>query len=418
LCKPHKRRYKIENKLYPQPTTFLTFSKPEPSLQIPTCLQNVELLGAAVLRNTGEEKFKSLIALGDSYQRGCFPFYKPHEMIARECFRTASLSPYPVTAATAESRLNSLRVSPLRAVDRNPAAHQMPHATGQNSCAHCMQLLHATQIKHHEHEYHNSDLVRARRVQRQQQHARQERERLQRQEIARQQPAVAEEAVQRIDFQNTHDSAVTAGTRANILKLQRDHRVLPTTSIVQEVKDSIAFSDDITPEEIENANRLLDALTHSVHGTFGTSEQNALKLVWQRIQDNPDPGVRTNTIEQLGKQLATGVEHGHTVCSTGRIARIMSVLDGAEEDAGIQRIRPVEAVKEELATLANRVRDAHMNNRMTANERDTYNAGENTAAVEAMKKDYADQVRKIYVDELRMEQTVIDPLVTVYSEGF
>ena len=111
---------------------------------------------------------------------------------------------------------------------------------------------------------------------------------------------------------------------------------------------------------------------------------------------------------------AACVERDNVVCSTGKIARIIGALDGTEHVRGL---RPLSAVREELGALASAVRREHVE-ALPEDRRRAYEAGELPDATEAMRDDFARRSRRVYVDELRMHQTIVDPLVALYAEGF
>jgi hypothetical protein len=84
------------------------------------------------------------------------------------------------------------------------------------------------------------------------------------------------------------------------------------------------------------------------------------------------------------------------VCSTGKIARILGTMDGIFEDGlSSETLRPVWAVREELARLAATVRDAD---------------GDADA--------FARQARQTYVHELGMSEGVVAPLINEMRHGF
>jgi hypothetical protein len=57
------------------------------------------------------------------------------------------------------------------------------------------------------------------------------------------------------------------------------------------------------------------------------------------------------TKETLVKQMASGVEDGTLVCSTGKISRLIGTLDGIGRDGHIEA-RPMWTVRDEIARLA------------------------------------------------------------------
>jgi hypothetical protein len=119
--------------------------------------------------------------------------------------------------------------------------------------------------------------------------------------------------------------------------------------VVQRVAMALQRTPGLTPQEREDADRVLCSLTDQTHSRLGVSEKQALARVWGRIQADPNRDALTET---LGKVLSTGVEHGHVVCSTGKIMRVLGSLDGT----GVVSLKTDTAVDAELLHLAAQVR--------------------------------------------------------------
>ncbi|GAX83336.1 hypothetical protein CEUSTIGMA_g10762.t1, partial [Chlamydomonas eustigma] len=170
-------------------------------------------------------------------------------------------------------------------------------------------------------------------------------------------PKVKEVRVQvpqyKTDAQNVHDHGVVQTTAKNLDLIPSDPRRSSNDAIAQ-VMDSVLKS-DMSVCERENAIRVLDSLSTNVHTKFGRSEAKTLADVWDVIRRSDTEQLRKNLEENLVKQLATGVEDGSVVCSTGKIARITSSLEGS--GLGLTTMRPLWAIRDELGTLAAKTRD-------------------------------------------------------------
>lgn len=114
---------------------------------------------------------------------------------------------------------------------------------------------------------------------------------------------------------------------------------------------------DVSSQERKDALRVLDRMKSGiVHGRLGMTEEEALDRVMARIDDPINADRRDNLLETLIKSLATGVEDGEVVCSTGRIMRVVGALDGA--DAGeLFHLKSDHVVDEEVRHLVARTRD-------------------------------------------------------------
>ena len=172
-----------------------------------------------------------------------------------------------------------------------------------------------------------------------------------------------------------------------------------------------------------HAERVLGQMLSRVHGErlrrhtrLGVTEPQVASLVWQRICDIPDPDVRMNAIETLGKQLATGVEMGTVVCSTGRITRAIGALEGVVED--VDASLTTDAIRLELATTAAKVREDVL--RAASHEDvEAYESGNPCPKIEEkMRVELGRRAHDTYVHQLGMSKGVLDPLVQMYADEF
>lgn len=366
-------------------------------------------------RARGEHRFRLLLAVGDVYSHGSYPDYLPEDALAAECYKTVSACAYPSVAAVAAAKLAA---GPLCSDDR--AGAHLPSSTGQELCVLAFAELQRQKAADAAAQLHQ------RKLHQQQNIAACNNARLQiALERSRRDAAVAadaaavdtllqEVAVFEPDAQNVHDSAVVSGVASNAQALLRQC-ASGFVDVRKEVSECLSFCAELTAAQKGDADAVLNALGSAKHSKIGCSDLQALQGVWAKIQSTQQPEQRANLIETLGKQLASGVEHGIPVCLTGRIARIVSALDGTEHST--QRIRPLEAVRAELATLAGRVRDDVLKRCSTADTA-AYERGELEGPAREMKDSFTQQATATYVQELKMATAVIEPLLELYSSVF
>lgn len=211
-----------------------------------------------------------------------------------------------------------------------------------------------------------------------------------------------------IDAQNSHDHGVTASMKTTLDALRAEGGTAIQNA--KEELETLMFSEnfDMTDEAKAKALAVLDSLQDDhVHSTFGVTERNALGLVWSKL--GPDGA------EILCKQLASGFERGSPVCSTGKIARIVSALDGVATDT--RPITPMWVVREELGSLAAKVRTDALN---ATSElwRAAYERGDAADLEDAMRADFTQQALQTYCEDLGMEPAIIQPLVDDLATGF
>jgi hypothetical protein len=181
------------------------------------------------------------------------------------------------------------------------------------------------------------------------------------------------------DPQNVHDHALLASMRRRISGLDDDDASDTNAGSAYE-----RVVDLVLTRESERAFRMLDSLSDQPHSSLGISEREALELVWPAV-------VRLGAEDILVSQLESGVERGHVVCSTGKIARILGTLDGLDPEV----MRPMWAVREEIRGLAVQTRDS---------------GGGKSAFLE--------RVFSEYVDGLGMDATIVKKMTDDFSCGF
>lgn len=388
------------------------------------------------------DAWDALVAMGDVYRNGAFPRYLPDDDMALDCYKLASRCPDGDVAGIAQSKYVQTRQTPVPNEDRAGAplpaqygrracalakrrlseakgdsraslwqrprfptkvepertfATLEPEATGVTLVARAGALLPPGPVPHDDDEADWMWLV----------------EQL---PVAATRPAPAHFMT---DSQNVHDHAVTAATKRNLAALPPQTKTSPSQKAATnaEITDVLLRLGNLTDQEALDAMRVLDSLSEAKHSTLGVSEREALTRVWGRIQQEHDPQLRDNLTETLAKQLASGVEHGHVVCSTGKIARITGTLQGADLN-DMETARPTWAVKDELATLAAKVRDDVLGG-LDASAAAAYERGEpNSAAEERMKSEFRRRASETYVRELGMSAAVLEPMVAAMEAAF
>jgi hypothetical protein len=88
---------------------------------------------------------------------------------------------------------------------------------------------------------------------------------------------------------------------------------------------------DLNIETKHDALEMLASLKDS-ETSIGVSQVSALSKVWKEILNIDDVTKQKNVKETLVKQMASGVEDGTLVCSTGKISRLIGTLDGIGRD--------------------------------------------------------------------------------------
>jgi len=332
------------------------------------------------------KQWDAIIAVGDVYRKGAFPRFLPNPSVALECFKVAARCPDGKIAGMGQQRYIEVHTDPIPAVDQ--AGAKLPTEYAERICELALAAISILPYSVFQRPKHQKlparatpDIL---------------------QDILREIPAFAATAAPRAkpekykyDPQNVHDHSVTKITKHNIDALG-DAKAGPPGSEAP-IKHAILEA-DVDAKTKEAALHLIDTLGDAVHGTFGKSERDVLSAAWETIQRQQGV-MRDNLVETLARQLASGIEHGGPVCSTGKITRIMSTFDGVEDIAGVEKVKPMWALRDELANLAARSRDEHDD-------------------TDVAKREFADRARQEYVVRLGMSRGIIDQIVDEYSLGF
>ena len=322
-------------------------------------------------------EWPALIQLGDVYRRGAYPTHMPNPDVALRLYKVACGSPDPATAGAAQLKYIECRVDAIASEDvaGDPLPTDIAHeciavASRRIAISPSTARPHAPQVPVQPTYVpvevdvwatHGADLVTSL-------------------------PGGPLAIVS--DTQNVHDHAVTRGMH----KALRD---MTSSGDASEDVTMCILESDASPAAKADALAVLDTLGTSQHSTLGTSEREALDKVWNRIRNLPDEAAR-NAENILVAQLASGVERGHVVCSTGKIARIVSTLDGIVDEPAI---KPMWAVREEIGSLAARVRDEH-------------------GDADIGKNEFKRRAAELYIDELGMSADLVGNIVDAYAVGF
>ena len=398
--------------------------------------------------------WQGLLALGDAYARGSYPYLSPDESVAEDLYRECSRAPDPEVAGLAQQRFVELRVngSMIAQADRNPNAPSVPRSIADAA-------KRAANVAAQQASYQSRPRwFRAREIQRPRSvfapqngggdgegvggHRTRRRDdgtamgmfaAMQQRVFPATRAAPADDAadevdVHRIDTQNVHDHTVARTVRNNLAKvgesLQTGERVCGREA-ARQATDFLLTSDSWNGVEKADALDVIDALNDSPNESAGVSQLGALSTVWSATHRIQCPQRRRNVRETLIDQLRSAKENGNVVCSTGRIARIASALDGIDtSDVGVdlQTAKPMWVVRQEIASLAARTRaeceglnsnvDDTRPGRGGDDGDDDDDADEGTAAASLFRK----RAQQEYIDKLKFSKAILDPLINEYAE--
>lgn len=429
----------------------------------PPEVERLALLAEAFESGPGEAAWEALLAMGDVYRRGAYPRLLPNEDLAAAIYSAAAACPDGQVAGLAQARFIETRESPIAALDR--LGEPLPAEFGERALEEARLRLQAMSLMSGA-----AGMPRPRQVARVRPASGSALRRdptvptlvpgQGRQEVAApagaggddmdealaQIAALAEAALApaeavvaaamraaanpRSDSQNVHDHGVVAALRARLAALADSSNDAAAVDGARAAVLQLRDSDELSAKEASDALLVLDNLGTTANSSLGVSEQQALGRVWRSIGEESDPQRAAALRELLAKQLATGVEHGHVVCSTGKITRIAATFDGVAEGKGAAAegdggeapapARPMWAVRQELMALAARVRSAYLEE-LPVGERAAYEAGGDTGDGQheaAMRARFEEAARAEYIDTLGFSAGVVAPLIEEAAAGF
>ena len=146
------------------------------------------------------------------------------------------------------------------------------------------------------------------------------------------------------DAHNVHDSGIVGSARRRLKSLDP----APSTMRHEFEHHLVSEACDIKDDETKAmAIYALDTLSSDVHDPLlGMSEAEAADRVWARCSS--DPVAKDRVVHAL----ASSIEHGMPVCTTGKVSRLAAALDQPED------MKPVWAIKQQLYALASSVRSS------------------------------------------------------------
>lgn len=197
----------------------------------------------------------------------------------------------------------------------------------------------------------------------------------------------------RSDSQNVHSSTVQ---NAALVKMKAIEQSTPVKSDFEANKKAfLAALSDKHQSSKKDIERVLDSLNEGKHSRYGKSETDVFNIVWSRVNDPVNNERKSDIIDVLAQNIASGVEHDTVVCSTGKIIRMVGSLDAMDTEP-LPDLKPEWAINEEIATAAANVRKEVLET-STSDERAAYEAASPTD----IQKEIADKVTQKMRDNLK-----------------
>jgi len=335
---------------------------------------------------TRNHTWDNVISIGDIYKNGAYPRFKHNKNMALECYKVAAMSPNSEVAGIAQVKyIETASVNTDDYLDNK--GEEIPQMFGIEICELAKEIIKNTPYNSFNKPKSQNTIF----------------EPIYHDIMTNATPfAFFVDTIEerptahhtyRNDLQNVHDSSVTGIIKKNINEIKKSSQTTKNNT-TSAVVTAIAGSEQI-PETVK-ANAIMvitDLNEKDIHGTYNITEKDALSMVWNKINNEKEDTKKKNMIDILARQLDSGVENGHIVCSSGKIARIISTFDGVDES--IEPSRPIWAIREEIGSLAGKIMNGNYNN---------------------PKIEFINKATDVYIHQLHLEPNVINPIITEYSE--
>lgn len=395
---------------------------------------DIQRLDALVENFERTHEWELVLRVGDMYARGSFPRYAPDEFSALKIYKVASKCPDPKVSCEALSKYVDLKMNPLSSEDINGVPFPKQTSTRLIECVE--NHLKRIPLSQYMRRRRSMDVVSPRTIVSRGPDTVGNLGNVETVEIEgldgiETEPVVAVNVVNHtppyaLDTQNVHDHGVSASVRENIKSVVKELGS-ETDYDRQEVIESVmkVLRDSGLPEsDLNNAFRVVVSLVPDTINSVGCSQMDVLHATFKKIEKVRDPKIRKNLFESLGKNLASGVERGHVVCSTGKIGRIITTLEGidqeelgGDDETKLQKSVPIDVVRNEIAILASKTRSDVLSESSPKKVAD-YEKFPSSPLSEEMGNRFHDEVKKVYIDGLHLSEKVLSPIIDMYSSVF
>ncbi|CAM9090139.1 unnamed protein product [Ectocarpus sp. 12 AP-2014] len=368
-------------------------------------IQKLESL-VSFYQETGD--WTALLEVGDMYARGCYPFYGSAPKTALALYQVASRCPDRVVAARALSSFANARTNPVSR--RDSVGQPFPQEIASGLIGIAERRVRETPF--HEFNYRlRVKYLRPRPTD----------------PVPDAAPVVATlTAIEApavpplvLDKQNVHDHAISQATKKNVKHVVAANEAgdeFDRVELIDSVMSELTSVKNVTESKLSDSFRVLTSLVPDKIESMGCSQLDVLNATFRKILGVEDPNLRDNLLEALGNNLASGIERDRVVCSTGKIARIVSTLEGT--DLVHNKSVPIEVIRREIGTLASKIRDDVLSG-VTDNDRNAYNSSTTLHDLsDRMRERFQAQVNATYVVGLGLSPKVLWPLVEVYMAEF
>lgn len=224
------------------------------------------------------------------------------------------------------------------------------------------------------------------------------------------------------DSQNVHNHSVQNISKTIIDAMDNNINSFDDNSLIF-LRELKKYHQTISKHEIAKIMLVLNSMTDTFHSKYNKSEKDIFNLTFERIMNKTNQDEKENLFIMFAQNIASAVEYGIVVCSTGKITRMLSTFDVIDE--ALPDLKPDWVIREEIGNLASKIRTEVLNE-CTDEEREAYTEYDEQVdkkelyekTADKMKSRLMDECYDSYVKTKNMSKTAMDIILIDYIEAF
>lgn len=218
------------------------------------------------------------------------------------------------------------------------------------------------------------------------------------------------------DAQNVHDHVVQNTAKQIIKSLSENTNTQNTFetfgTFETDMQDLIQMVQ--LCKQTPNFLKTLNSLGNLTHSKYDKSERQIFSLVWNKIKHD------TSLVDVFVENIASSVEEGVIVCSTGKIMRMISTLDLIDDEL-IPTLKPEWAVKGEIGQKIPLLIEESLSS-MGKDYAVAYNTYEPSGEQKQKSQAVSDIVKKKLIESCRRDYVdsgvLTEEIMSIYLEDF
>jgi hypothetical protein len=356
--------------------------------------------------NNDNTKWINLIKIGDIYTKGLYPIYKPNKYLGLKCFQIAMISPDNNISNLAKMKFQENKYNNIYLDDIN--GQDLPIKYGNEICNLAKNYL--ENIKLNLNNNNNNTLFEIDLNNNNDNNIIIEIDNNDNNEIDNND----NNEIYINDLQNVHDHSVNNIIKTNIELLKQNYNINNITNeyIINIIIEKIYEKTNIDEQVRFNAIEVLHSLNNINHTTFNISEIDSLKYIYKYIENNTN---KDNLYHILILELSNCIENGFIICNTGKISRIISILDGLDDK--YNQIKNIYTIKEEIQNLANKIREQILKESNELDKQNYINDADDKLS-NLMINELEKKVNEIYYKKLNLNKEILKPIIEENIIGF